>query len=168
MIDKSSVMNFKKVKKRDFNINCKMLTSLGAEYYDGLQNIDSLALQVKQTLAKSKTLWKETDDEKLYRMIKRCLIDELYKVEERKQVRRTQEEIARREQERREAEQENQEMLNQKAQQSPGKGVNFGGSPWKKGGSPTKLALDQQSNMQSEADDTKSFMTGMMSKSNTN
>ena len=102
-------------------------------------------------------------------MIKRSLIDELYKVEERKLVRRTQEEIARREQERKEAEAENLELQNQKSLASPSRGVNFGGSPWKKGGaSPTKYGFDQQSNMQSEADDTKSFMTGMMSRTNTN
>jgi hypothetical protein len=85
----------KKVKKRDFEINSKMLKSLGAEYYDGMANIDQLALQVKQTLAVQKVLWKETNDEKLFSMIRQCIINELFKVEERKLVRRTQEEIAR-------------------------------------------------------------------------
>jgi len=47
-------------------------------------------------------MWKEVSDDKLYKMIKKCMIEELFKVEERKQVRRTQEEIARKEQERRE------------------------------------------------------------------
>lgn len=103
IIDRSSTLNFKKVKKRDFTLpKCKILKSLGAEYYDASQNIDQLALHVKQTMAQSKILWKELDNELLYHMIKKCMIDELFRIEERKHVRRTQEEIMRKAQEKKE------------------------------------------------------------------
>jgi hypothetical protein len=83
-------------------------------------------------------------------MVKKVMIDELFKVEERKLVKRTIEDNLRKEQERKEREAEEQEAQTKNNQGSPTKNVGFGGSsmggsPWKKGNQGSKYGMDVMS-----------------------
>lgn len=80
---------------------------LGAEKYDTFNDISEIILKIKETLEKRKIQWKgllnisktnpqPSEEKKLYFLIKKCLIEELWKLEDRKKVRRELEEKKRR------------------------------------------------------------------------
>ena len=169
--------NFSKVKQRDFSqifSGNKMILQLGAEKYDTFNDISEIVLKVKETLEAQKIQWKgllniskvnpqPSEEKKLYFLIKKCLIEELWKLEDRKKVRRELEEKKRR----REAKLLEEEY--QKQQEALVNSPSRSASPVKIGGmnydkksesSPTKKrALDEMSVVFS--DDNKSHMTGM-------
>jgi len=110
MTDKSSIP-FSKVKPRDFGIQAKTLTILGATHYDKLDDINLLKLEVAKTIKAQQLKWKTMDPAKLRQLIKRQVVYELSRIEERKQVRRDMRELAIKKEEQRQLDLENQDLL---------------------------------------------------------
>jgi hypothetical protein len=86
-----------RAKPRDFNINPATLTILNAHKYDKMQDMTELRLgtvitetiiDVEVALNKLKVNWKVYDDAKFEYLVRKVTINELMKIEERKQVRR--------------------------------------------------------------------------------
>lgn len=101
---------YSKVKQREgftpHPDHAHILYLLKAIDYDRPDDINLLVLAIKDSLDELKDKWKTLDKKKLTLMIKRCLINELWKLEERKHVRREQKEILRKIQEAKERKEE--------------------------------------------------------------
>ena len=102
MMTKSSIMDQKshniwtnKVKPRDFKFKPKVLNTIGAENYDQKEDINQMAINVEEAINKLKIEWKQMNEVELRAMIKRQVIAEVCRIEERKHVRREQAEIVR-------------------------------------------------------------------------
>lgn len=106
MQDKSTIQ-YNKVKPRDFDAQAKILTQLGASKYDSLSDVNELTLHIEETMKAQKVQWKTLDETELKAKIKRQLIYELTRIEERKQVRRDQKEIQKKKEEQRDIEADN-------------------------------------------------------------
>jgi len=50
MHEKSSLLAFAKVKPRDFDAHAKTLKQLGAQNYDNKENVESLKLNIEETM----------------------------------------------------------------------------------------------------------------------
>ena len=79
---------FNQVRARDFAAAPAMLTKIGGNDYDKVDDINQLQINVEQAINNLKIIWKTQDEAKLKSMIKRQIIFELCRLEERKQVRR--------------------------------------------------------------------------------
>ncbi|CDW78193.1 UNKNOWN [Stylonychia lemnae] len=76
------------LKPRDFNADLPILSTLGAENYDKIDDIDSMTLQLETALKKFVKDWKTLDQKKINYLMKFGIVQEVMKVEERKAVRR--------------------------------------------------------------------------------
>ena len=77
-----------KLKPRDFAANPKMLSLLNVQDYDRMADLNQLHLLVeKQIMDKLKHTWKTMDENKLVYLLKKQIISEILKLEERKHVR---------------------------------------------------------------------------------
>lgn len=110
MNDKSSMLAFSKVKPRDFEIKAKTLRQLGAQNYDAMDNVEMIKLNIEDTIKAQQRQWKTLDETRLKYLIKRQMIQELNFIEERKQVRRDQKELAKRKEEQREDAEGNEDL----------------------------------------------------------
>ena len=76
------------LKPRDFNADLPILSTLGAENYDKIDDIDSLSIKLETALRKFVKDWKTLDKQKINYLMKFGIVQEVMKVEERKAVRR--------------------------------------------------------------------------------
>ena len=77
-----------KLKPRDFSANPKVLSLLNIQDYDRIADLKTLQLQVEvQIMEKLKDKWKTMDENKLVYLIKKQIVSEILKLEERKHVR---------------------------------------------------------------------------------
>jgi hypothetical protein len=94
---------FSKVKAREGFIpqidHIPTISMLKAQDYDTKEDINLIVMAIKDTLEIVKKKWKSLDQQKLTGLIRKTLIIELWKLEERKHVRREQKEILRKIQE---------------------------------------------------------------------
>ena len=169
----TSTFRMARCKPRDFRASPRMLKMLSGENYDRVEDINQLQLNVHDTITKLKKQWKTSDMEQLKAAIKKSVITELFKLEERKHVRREQAEIVRKRKakaeelrDQREASMLQQSMLNRSgvmgASPTRGGGVGFldrsqTSSPTKYG-SPGRRAITGAES----AADTQSVMTGAL------
>ena len=159
-LDKSQALSFKKIKARQFNLpaqHYKMLVRIGADKYDQFDDLLQISLRCEEILNKMKFVWKTVDEAAVKDRIKRVMIKELNRLEERKQSKRFAMERAEREKAKRER-MEDQAIMEtsayhsnaNKSMMSPSKGgVNFdqqtsASSPYKK--SPTKFGGSETDN----------------------
>lgn len=76
-----------KVKQRDFKANPKLLTEIGAGNYDTGFDLADLKIDLENKVEKLRDQWKCYDHEKLKMLIRKQVILELTRIEERKKVR---------------------------------------------------------------------------------
>ena len=108
--DKSQTFWTSKVKPRDFKFKSNILAQLGAENYDAKEDINAMKLNIEETIIRLRVDWKQMDMAELKAMIKRQVIAELCRIEERKQVRRDHAELQKKKKAKAEAEQENKDL----------------------------------------------------------
>lgn len=94
MQETKSSMKAVKVKPRDFKANPKLLTELGAAGYDqidektsAIPDLSELEISLENKIEKLRVQWKCQDVEKLKMLIRKQVIMELTRIEERKKVR---------------------------------------------------------------------------------
>lgn len=73
---------------RDFNADLPILQALGAHSYDSVNNIGHLEIKLEEALKKFVKDWKTVDKEKINRLIKYGIVQEVMKIEGRKAIRR--------------------------------------------------------------------------------
>lgn len=127
------------MKPRDFKATPKLLTEIGAANYDAGLDLADLKIDLENKVEKLREQWKCYDPEKLKMLIRRQVILELTRIEERKKVRAEVELAAKRKAEEDEEDEADVGAMNRS-----------GGSPQKGGGvafegkssisSPTKLS----------------------------
>ena len=83
-----------KVKPRDFKANPKLLTEIGAANYDTSPDLAELKISLEHKVEKLREQWKCYDPEKLKMLIRKQVILELTRIEERKKVRSDRVELA--------------------------------------------------------------------------
>jgi len=77
-----------KLKPRDFEANPKMLSVLNVHDYDRIEDLNQLHVNVEiQILDRLKNTWNTMDENRLVYLIKKCIVSEILKLEERKHVR---------------------------------------------------------------------------------
>ena len=72
---------------RDFHADLPILTALGANSYDQLDNIEKLQINLEEGLKKFVKDWKTIDMEKINYLMKYGIVQEIMKVEGRKAIR---------------------------------------------------------------------------------
>ena len=77
-----------KVKPRDFNADLPILSTLGASHYDQADDLNELQFGLEKALKKFVKDWKTLDQDKISYLMKYGIVQEVMKVEERKAVRR--------------------------------------------------------------------------------
>jgi hypothetical protein len=81
-------INLGALKPRDFNSDLPILSTLGAQDYDKVDNIDQLTIKLERALKKFVKDWKTLDNNKINYLMKYGIVQEVMKIEERKGVRR--------------------------------------------------------------------------------
>ena len=111
----------------------KTLSVLNVSDYDKVRDMNDLQITIqKEIIDDLKSNWKTLQEDKLRALIRKCVIAELMKIEERKQVRREREEQKRKEKEKREREEDEMEAsIMEQRTGGPGRANAGGASPTK-------------------------------------
>ena len=136
-IDKSMVVPKGLLRPRDYAQNFhnvpKTLSVLNVSDYDKVRDMNDLQITIqKEIIGLLETKWKTLEEDKLRALIRKCVIAELMKIEERKYVRREREEQKRKEKEKREREEDEMEAsIMEQRTGGPGRAGAAGASPTK-------------------------------------
>lgn len=162
----STPQKMKPIAKRNFEANPKMLKRLGADRYEDLSALVEVQQRVGEAVKKLQVMWRETDRQRLTQLIRYQVVDELSKIEERKQVQKEQEERRLNQALKDKEENELKDTLipNKPIERSPTKGVQF--LSQSQFSSPTRFSPTRSKTFTEGGSDldTKSMYTGVASK----